>query len=75
MFADPGFELMKTPDLGKNGHVAIGVNDIPRALTYLRQKGVSPIAGTERYQDDGSLRRVYLDLEISGFAFHLRSYK
>ena len=75
MFADPGFELMKTPDLGKNGHVAIGVNDIPRALTYLRQKGVSTVARTERYNTDGSMRRVYLDLEISGFAFHLRSYK
>lgn len=75
MFADPGFELMKTPDFGKNGHVAIGVNDIPRALTFLHRKGISVISGTERYNDDGSMRRVYLDLEISGFAFHLRSYK
>ncbi len=75
LFAGLGFEFMKTPDLGANGHIAIGVNDIPRAAAYLRQKGVHTLSGTERYHDDGTLRRIYLDLEISGFAFHLRTYR
>lgn len=74
MFAGLGFEMMKTPDLGDKGHVALGVNDIPRALAYLRRKGVSPLPGTERRNDDGTMRRVYIDLQISGFAFHLRTY-
>ena len=74
MFAGLGFEMMKTPDLGDKGNVALGVNDIPRALAYLRRKGVSPLPGTERRNDDGTMRRVYIDLQISGFAFHLRTY-
>ena len=75
LFAGLGFEFMKTPDLGKNGHIAIGVNDIPRAAAYLRRKGISTLPGTERFHDDGTLRRIYLDLEISEFAFHLRTYR
>jgi len=74
MFAGLGFEMMKTPDLGENGHIALGVNDIPRALAHLRRKGVLPLPGTERWNDDGTMRRVYIDLEVSGFAFHLRTY-
>jgi len=74
MFAGLGFEMMKTPDLGENGHIALGVNDIPRALAHLGRKGVSPLQGTERWNDDGTMRRVYIDLEVSGFAFHLRTY-
>lgn len=74
MFAGLGFEMMKTPDLGENGHIALGVNDIPRALACLRRKGISPLPGTERWNDDGTMRRVYIDLQVSGFAFHLRTY-
>ncbi len=74
MFAGLGFEMMKTPDLGENGHIALGVNDIPRALAHLGRKGVSPVPGTERWNDDGTMRRVYIDLQVSGFAFHLRTY-
>ncbi len=74
MFAGLGFEFMKTPDLGKNGHIAIGVNNVSRAVAYLGRKGIRTLPGTERVNDDGSIRRVYLDLELSGFAVHLRLY-
>jgi 2-dehydro-3-deoxyphosphogluconate aldolase/(4S)-4-hydroxy-2-oxoglutarate aldolase len=70
-FAGIGFEFMKTPYLGQNGHVAIAAISPERALAYLAAKGVRGRAETERRGPDGTLTAVYLEGEIGGFAFHL----
>jgi 2-dehydro-3-deoxyphosphogluconate aldolase / (4S)-4-hydroxy-2-oxoglutarate aldolase len=65
------FEIMKGNGRGENGHIALGTNDIGRALLHLGRQGIRPIAGTEKVKD-GKTILVYLDREIAGFAIHLR---
>ena len=34
------FEIMKKPGRGTNGHIAIGCNNVDRAIYHLSQRGV-----------------------------------
>jgi 2-dehydro-3-deoxyphosphogluconate aldolase / (4S)-4-hydroxy-2-oxoglutarate aldolase len=70
VFAGSGLEILKTPYLGKHGHVAISTLSIPRATAFLKGKGVGTRPDTMK-QKDGKLVAIYLDREISGFAIHL----
>jgi len=70
IFAGPGFEFVKNRFLGKHGHIAIATNDIHRATTYLKMKGISVLPETAK-EKEGKLKAVYLDQEVSGFAIHL----
>ena len=70
VFAGSGFEVTKNKYLGKHGHIAIVTNDIHRAITYLKMKGISILPETAK-EKDGKLKAVYLDQEVSGFAIHL----
>ena len=70
IFAGPGFEVMKNQYLGKHGHIAIATNDIHRATTYLKMKGISLLPETAK-EKDGKLKAIYLAQEVSGFALHL----
>jgi 2-dehydro-3-deoxyphosphogluconate aldolase/(4S)-4-hydroxy-2-oxoglutarate aldolase len=70
-FAGAGFEFMKPPCRGKNGHLALGTLSVERAAAYLAGKGIAALPETEKRGSDGSLANVYLNLEIGGFAFHL----
>ncbi len=70
IFAGPGFEVIKNRFLGKHGHIAIATNNIHRAITYLKMKGISLLPETAE-EKDGKLKAVYLDQEVSGFAVHL----
>jgi len=70
IFAGPGFEVMKNRYLGKHGHIAIATNDIHRAITYLKMKGISILPETAK-EKDSTLKAIYLDQEVSGFAIHL----
>jgi len=70
IFAGPSFEVIKNQYLGKHGHIAIATNDIHRAITYLKMKGISILPDTKK-EKDGKLKAVYLDQEVSGFALHL----
>jgi len=71
IFAGTKFEVMETPYLGKNGHIAIGCNFPDRARAYLERLGVEFNESTAAYDDKGNLKIVYLKEEIGGFAFHL----
>jgi 2-dehydro-3-deoxyphosphogluconate aldolase / (4S)-4-hydroxy-2-oxoglutarate aldolase len=64
-------EILKGPGRGEKGHLALGTNDVGRALSHLKRQGVGPVAGTEQLKD-GKIILVYLDREIAGFAIHLR---
>ncbi len=69
-FAGSGFEVMKKKYLGEHGHIAIATNNISRAISYLKRKGIFILPETAK-ESDGKLKAVYLDINISGFALHL----
>ena len=69
-FAGTGFEFMKSPFLGAHGHIAIATLSLPRAIAWLRRKGVGTKPETAK-EKDGKVIAVYLDVEVGGFAVHL----
>ena len=71
IFAGTGIEVMKTPYLGANGHIAIGTNYIDRAVYHLERQGVVFDESTAKKDDKGNLKAIYLEDEIGGFAVHL----
>ncbi len=66
-FAGDMFEICKTPYLGKNGHIAIGVHNINRAMAYFKAKGFN-------FRSEGYVENTlaYFEQEVGGFAIHLR---
>lgn len=70
IFAGSGFEVMKNQYLGKHGHIAIATNHIYRAINYLKTKGIPVLPETAK-EEDGKLKAIYLNQEVSGFAIHL----
>lgn len=71
IFAGTGVEVMKSPYLGAKGHIAIGVNDIERAVYHLGKRGVVFDESTAKRDEKGNLKAIYLKDEIGGFAIHL----
>ncbi|MDR1049098.1 MAG: bifunctional 4-hydroxy-2-oxoglutarate aldolase/2-dehydro-3-deoxy-phosphogluconate aldolase [Synergistaceae bacterium] len=70
-FAGIGFEFMKSPALGRNGHIAIATLSVDRAVAYLEGKGIATRADTAKRDSSGATAVVYLDIEVGGFAVHL----
>jgi 2-dehydro-3-deoxyphosphogluconate aldolase/(4S)-4-hydroxy-2-oxoglutarate aldolase len=70
-FAGNGLEFMKEGGRGTNGHIAISTNSVDRAVYHLQQRGIEVDMSTAQYNPDGSMRFVYLQNEIGGFAYHL----
>ena len=68
VFAGKDVELMKSPYLGKNGHIAIGTPDVAAAVEELKSRGFA-------FKADGTLNAIYLADEICGFAVHLMGNK
>ena len=72
VFAGTAVEVMKTPFLGKYGHIAIKTNYIKRAVNYMEN-----VLGVEfnwemcKKDERGDYKAVYLKEEIGGFAVHL----
>lgn len=58
-------EIMKKQYLGKNGHIAIATNTLPRAMAYFKARGY---AFREETVTD---KAAYFQDEIAGFALHL----
>jgi 2-dehydro-3-deoxyphosphogluconate aldolase/(4S)-4-hydroxy-2-oxoglutarate aldolase len=71
VFAGDGIEIMKSPYLGKNGHIAIGINSLKRAIAHLENKGFTFNAAGAKTDAKGALAAIYLNDEIAGFAVHL----
>lgn len=70
-FAGPYFECMKTPFLGKNGHIAMRTADLTAAMEELKAKGFGFNMDTAAYFEDGRIKNVYLEGEFGGFAIHI----
>ncbi len=72
IFAGTALEVMKSPYLGKNGHIAIRTNYIDRAVNYMESVlGVKFNEESAKRDAKGALKAIYLDEEIGGFAVHL----
>ena len=72
VFAGKAVEVMKTPYLGKNGHIAVKTNYIERAVNYLENVlGVEFNEESAKRDEKGTLKAIYLKEEIGGFAVHL----
>lgn len=71
VFAGKDVELMKSPYLGRNGHIAIGTPDVAAAVTDLESRGFAFNKDTAKHKPDGTLSAIYLADEICGFAVHL----
>lgn len=70
VFAGKAVEAMKTPYLGKIGHIAVGTTDVAKAVEYLESQGVEFDMETAKYKNDKMIA-VYIKEEIGGFAVHL----
>jgi len=71
IFAGEGIEIMKTPYLGKNGHIAIATNSVLRARAFFERQGVEFNAESAKTDAKSNLTAVYFKEEIGGFAVHL----
>jgi 2-dehydro-3-deoxyphosphogluconate aldolase/(4S)-4-hydroxy-2-oxoglutarate aldolase len=72
IFSGTALEVMKSPYLGKNGHIAIKTNYIERAVNYLSSVlGVEFDETTAKKDAKGNLKAIYLKEEIGCFAIHL----
>ena len=72
VFAGAALEVMKSPYLGKNGHIAVRTNYIERAVNYLSTVlGVAFDEESAKRDSKGALKAIYLKEEIGGFAVHL----
>ena len=72
VFAGKFFECMKKENSpGTNGHIAMATADVDAAKAELEQKGFSFRPETASYNDDGTLKNIYLAGEFAGFAIHV----
>ena len=75
IFAGSGVEVMKSPYLGKYGHIAIGTNSIFRAKAFFERRGIEFNGESAKTDDKGNLIAIYFKDEIGGFAVHLLQKK
>jgi len=75
IFAGEGIEIMKSPFLGKNGHIAIGTNSIFRGRAFFESQGVEFKTDSVKTDAKGNVIAVYFKEEIGGFAVHLLQKK
>lgn len=70
IFAGTGFELMKKPGRGANGHIAIVTNYIERAIYHLERRGFE-FEMESAVVKEGKMKAIYFKGEFGGFAMHL----
>lgn len=71
IFVNTVFEVMKAPGLGKHGHIALGVNNMSRAIAFLSNQGFKVDWDTAKYDAKENLKAIYIEGEIANFAIHL----
>jgi len=58
--------------LGKNGHIAIKINYMERAMAYIESMGGSFNMEKGVAKDEkGNIKAIYLNEDFGGFAIHL----
>jgi 2-dehydro-3-deoxyphosphogluconate aldolase/(4S)-4-hydroxy-2-oxoglutarate aldolase len=75
IFAGDGIEVMKSPWLGKNGHIAIATNSVFRAKAFFERRGIEFNNESAKTDVKGNLHAIYFKDEIGDFAVHLVTAK
>ena len=73
IFAGTLFEVMKFNGVGDNGHIAIITSNVDRAVYHFSKRGIEFDPFTAMYNDDGSMKFIYIKDQIGGFGVHLVS--
>lgn len=73
IFAGTLFEVMKFNGVGQHGHIAIKTSNVDRAVYHLSKRDIEFDLSTATYNDDGSMKFVYIKDQIGGFGVHLVS--
>jgi len=71
ILAGNAVEFMKSPYLGRSGHIGIKTNSVFRAKCHLENRGIRFNEESAKYDAKGKLTAVYIDQETGGFAVHL----
>lgn len=71
VFAGDMIEVMCAPGRGKNGHIAVQVNDLRRATAYFERIGHPLDEESLKYNAAGKPVAIYFREELGGFAVHL----
>lgn len=69
-FGSEMIEIMVKEHFGTKGHIAIGVNNVERALAYYRALGFAFDESSITYDEAGDAKFVYFKDEIGGFRVH-----
>ncbi len=70
-FAASYVECCKVDFPGEKGHIAIGTNDVDRAIFHLGRQGVSFMEETRKQDAKGKTKAIYVQGDFCGFAIHL----
>ncbi|WP_294729982.1 bifunctional 4-hydroxy-2-oxoglutarate aldolase/2-dehydro-3-deoxy-phosphogluconate aldolase [uncultured Faecalibaculum sp.] len=71
IFSDTYVETLKSPYLGKKGHIAISTPNVERAMAYLEKRGVAFNQDSIVRRPNGLIQAVYFQKETGSFAIHL----
>lgn len=71
VFSGTAVECMKTPYLGERGHIAVGTNNVERAMYHLGLHGITFDESTRKTDAKGKTKAIYLKDSFCGFAVHL----
>lgn len=71
IFLGSYIEIMKSPFLGENGHIAISTNNIKRAVAFFEGNGFEFKWDIVIKDEKGNFPAIYFRDEIAGFAVHL----
>lgn len=71
IFAGSAVECNKAPGRGANGHIAIGTNNVDRAVYHLGLRGVTFDESSRKTNAKCNTKAIYLKDELAGFAIHL----
>jgi 2-dehydro-3-deoxyphosphogluconate aldolase/(4S)-4-hydroxy-2-oxoglutarate aldolase len=69
-FGSEMIEIMVKEHFGTKGHIAIGVNNVERALAYYRALGFAFDEDSITYDEAGDAKFAYFKDEIGGFRVH-----
>ncbi len=71
IFAGSAVEVMKSPYLGKYGHIGVKTNSVLRAKYHLESRGIKFNESSAKFDSKGNITAIYVEQEIGGFAVHL----
>lgn len=70
MFAGTLFEVMKFKGVGAHGHIAIKTTNVDRLVYHLSKRGIEFDMDSAKYNEDGSLKFIYMKEHVGGFGVH-----